>query len=348
VWLTRDNARRSSRARFALSSVAVVLVAARALAEAPSDDAAGTDARSEDIAPSPPPRVSSSALALSDNQPFELATADISASTWLSPRVELAAGTELSALRGTSDLSGSLGRAGGRVRFGSAAFDARANIAGRYWSDSRSLLLGDASGELFPDSALRLSAGAFRREELSTPAAALLHVVRDSAFLNLALHERHGFNGVGRAEATRYSDGNLAFLAFAWATYALVTDPLRVDLGYAAAYRDTAESRWDAARNAYFPYTTPLKALRQGPVASAALLLAPVQLGASVSVALVASENDPTTIEWYESRRDTEYVEARGFVRVSGNAAALETSYDYLRDGYYVSHTAKLSSHVSF
>jgi hypothetical protein len=319
-------------------------------AGAAPDDAVeqGASPEREEIAGTPAPRVFSSTLALSDNQPFEFAVADISASTWLSPRVELIAGTELNALRGSSDLSGTLARAGGRARFGASNLDVRATLAGRYWSDARSLVLGEASGELFPTGTLRLSAGAFRREELSTPAAALLHVVRDAGFLNLGLHEFHGFNGAGRAEATSYSDGNKGLLAYAWATYAVLTSPLRFDVGYMGAYRDTAQSRWDTARGAYFPYTTPLKALRHGPVSSAALALSPVQLGASVSVALIASEGDPTTLEWYESRRNTEYVEARGYVRVSGEQGGLETSYDYLRDGYYVAHTAKLSSHVSF
>ena len=42
------------------------------------------------------------------------------------------------------------------------------------------------------------------------------------------------------------------------------------------------------------------------------------------------------------------YLEARGFLRLEGADAGLEASYDHLRDGYYVSHTAKLSSHVVF
>jgi hypothetical protein len=294
------------------------------------------------------PRVVSAATALADNQPLEVASAEVLASGWVSPRLELSAQTEVTALRWESKLSGALARASGRVRAGAAVVDLRASVAGRSWSDRRSLWLASAGGELFPAGMLRLQAGARRDEELSTPAAALLHVLKDSAFLSASLHDATGFNAAAKLEATTYSDGNVALLTYGWFTYALLESPLRLDVGYAAAFRDTRESRWNSARGVYFPYTAPLKAFRHGPVAAIAVALWKIRAGSSVSAALVASETDPTTFEWYESRRPTSYLEARGFLRLEGADAGLEASYDHLRDGYYVSHTAKLSSHVVF
>ena len=294
------------------------------------------------------PRVLSAATALFDNQPLEAAAAELLASGWLSPHFELSAQTELTALRWGSKLSGALARASGRVRAGAAAVDLRASVAGRNWSDGRSLLLASAGGELSPAGGFRLQAGVRRDEELSTPAAALLHILRDSGFLSASLHDLRGFSAAAKLEATTYSDGNVALLSYAWCTYTLLEAPLRLDVGYAGAFRDSKESRWNSSRGVYFPYTAPLASLRHGPVAAVAVALWKLRAGGSASVALVASETDPTTFEWYESRRNTSYLEARGFLRFESEGAGLEVTYDHLRDGYYVSHTAKLSSHVVF
>lgn len=320
----------------------------RELAAVASGDAARRDADGlqSQLTQALAPRLRTLVWVRGDNQPFEVAAAELGVSTWIGTRLELTGSTDAMALRWTERLSGTLARAAVRGRLGRADVDVHAHVAGRYWTDQRSLLLGGAHGELYPHGKLRLAGGVWRSEELSTPAAATAHVLRDSGFVQVSLVDWHHVSGAARVEPTRYSDSNSGLLAYGWLTYAVLRQPLRVDLGYSAAYQDSEQSRWDHANNRYHPYPTPLSFLRHGPVASVAWSAQPVVIGASVSSALMGNEADPTTYGYYDSRRTRRHFEAACFLRIDTPGSGLELHYTHLRDGYYVWHTARLSTHV--
>lgn len=320
----------------------------RALAGVARGDAARRDADllQSQLTRALAPRWRSLVWVRGDNQPFEVAAAELSVSTWLGTRLELTGSAEAVALRWTERLSGALGRVTVRARLGHADVDVHAHVAGRSWTDQHSVLLGGASGELQPQGKLRLGGGVWRSEELSTPAAATAHVFRDSGFLQLSLVDWNRVSGAARIEPTRYSDSNAGLLAYGWLTYTVLQQPLRVDLGYSAAYQDSEQSRWDHPNNRYHPYPTPLSFLRHGPVASVAWSVQPVVFGGSVSGTLMGSEADPTTYGYYDSRRTRRHFEAACFLRIETPASGVELHYTHLRDGYYVWHTARLTTHV--
>ena len=74
-------------------------------------------------------------------------------------------------------------------------------------------------------------------------------------------------------------------------------------------------------------------------------LVAPLELGAAASTALIASEQDPTTAGFFYSRRNTIYYEWRAFLRLGGDDASVQASYEFLQDGHYYSlHTFGLNA----
>jgi hypothetical protein len=321
--------------------------AENALRRVPKNDPASADADlvRKALKQALAPRVTSAASVRSDNLPFDVSSLGFSVSAFASSRVQLTLTGESLTLRGSERLTAGLARASARARVGAALLDLAADAASRYWSDGRKLVLGGASAELFPTGALRIHAGALRDEELGNFASAQWHVYRDTAFVKLEVPDFKRFNLNARAEATLYSDANTALLGYAWLTYSALLDPLRIELGYAGAYRDTQHSRWDNLTG-YFPYMTPLQSLRHGPIASLELLLPPAELGAAGSMALIASERDPSTVGYFESRRNTSYYEGRAYLRFGSEHAGIQISYELLQDGfYYTLHTVRLNAH---
>ncbi|MFZ5893009.1 MAG: hypothetical protein ACOY0T_18255 [Myxococcota bacterium] len=320
-----------------------------ALDQVPAKHAAAKDAAQvrAALANALGPRARAEATVRTDNILFDVTSLSLDASMWLSPRLQLTGGAESVSLRGPEKYSAALFRGTLRARFGQAAFDASADIAGRYWSDTASFVLGGVSGELFPTGQLRVRASVQRDEELGNYASMQSHVLRLNALAQCDLLEWNRVTFSARIQATRYSDDNTLGLAYAWATYALLRSPLRVELGYAGAYRDTRYSRWDN-NTGYFPYMTPLQSWRHGPLASLALRWGPLEVGGAASIALIASERDPTTFGFFESRRDTIHREIRGFLRVSGERAFIQATYEHLQDGhYYTLQTARLGAFIA-
>lgn len=320
--------------------------AERALSGVPDDDPAAADAAlvRQALDRALAPHVTSDASSRTDNLPFDAHSLALELAVWASPRIQLTAGAEALSLRGQERLTAALATGSARARLGAAMLDVSADVAGRYWSDTRALLLGGARAELFPTASIRLQSGAYRDEELGNFAAAQWHVLRDSAFLQVELKDWKRVTATARAEATFYSDRNAALLGYAWATYAVLLSPARIELGYAGAYRDTRDSRWSASAG-YFPYMTPMQSLRHGPIASVSVRLPQVELGGAASGALVASERDPSTVGYFELRRNTSYYEARGFLRIGPPHSAVQASYEFLQDGYYYTmHTVRLAA----
>jgi hypothetical protein len=323
--------------------------AERALDAVPANHAAAADAAQvrRALERAMATRASSTALARSDDVPFDANQSSVSLSAWASPRLQLTANAEAIALRGTKRLTALGARGSLRLRVGEADADLVAELGGRFWSDTGKFAIGGIGGELFPTGPLRWKLGHFRDEELGNLASAEWHILRDTLYANVELKDFQRVNATARLEGTRYSDDNAALLAYAWATYTFEFSFVRAELGYAGAYRDTRYSRWSPT-SGYFPYITPMEAVRHGPLGSVSFRMHWFELGGSAAIAAFASEVDPSTYGYFYSRRDTIYHEARAYLRIGGNESAIQAAYEVLQDGYYYTlRTISLSAFIS-
>jgi hypothetical protein len=320
----------------------------RLLKSVPPGDPAGADAAlvREAVERALAPRFSAHASLKRDNLPFDASSLSLSYSAWPLPRLQLGATAETLSLLGGDRLTSTLAKATARLRLGEAAVDVHADVGGSYWSDDSRLALGGLSVELFPTARARYRVGLQRDEELGNFESARWHVLRDTAYGNVELLDFYAIDLVARAEMIRYSDDNVGWLGYSWFTYALSFGPVRLRLGYAGAYRDSRESRWDPLVG-YFPYMTPLQSLRHGPLGSVTVQLAPVEVGVGGGGALIASERDPTTFGYFESRRNTSYYEARAYLRLGSETQSILAAYELLQDGdYYDLHTLRLAAEL--
>jgi hypothetical protein len=314
----------------------------------PDGDPAAADAKlvRQAIEGALAPRFSAHASLKRDNLPFDASSLSVGYSAWPASRLKLSATVETLSLLGSARLTSSLAKAAARLRLGGATFDVHAELGGRYWSDDSRFVVGGLELELFPTERARYRVGLRRDEELGNFESARWHILRDAAYASVELQDFHAVDLVARAEALRYSDDNVGWLGYIWCAYAIPLGPVRLRLGYGGAYRDSRESRWDALVG-YFPYMTPLQSLRHGPLGSVTLQLSPVEVGVGGGGALIASERDPTTVGYFESRRDTSYYEGRAYLRIGSDAASILAAYELLQDGdYYDLHAFRLGAEL--
>lgn len=283
---------------------------------------------------------------LLDDQPFTRWLSVAELSSWIVPRLELGAGIEAGSVLEPAELGLDGAFVVSRVRLGAAAVDASGFIGVRRWFDGFASLQGEAMLAILPTGKVRNRFGAARSDEVSTFRAAASHVQRDGLFAEVELNSLSRISGVLRGDLYRYSDGNQGGSAGAWSTVQLLSEPLELALGYAGAYRDTAESRWNATSQEYDPYFTPLLAVRHGPVASVGVRFETFAANASVHQAVVASERDPSTVGYYHSRRDMRYFDMQASVRVDAGEAALSAVYRYQVEAYYTAHLLEIELDV--
>jgi hypothetical protein len=234
----------------------------------------------------------------------------------------------------------------GKLRLGDAALDVAAWAGARMWSDQERTVRGGASIELFPSGKLSANLGLVRDDELSTFAAVAEHVQRDDAYAELAFNSLFRLSGAMRGDVYRYTDHNSGISLAAWALAAVVESPVELELGYAGAYQDTASTRWDPLSSSYVPYFTPLEARRHGPVLAVAAAVGAIRAHASAHYALFADERDPSTFEYYYSRRDARHLDVRSSVRVAPGELRFNAGYAYLLETYYAAHVFSLEVDV--
>lgn len=305
------------------------------------------NSQGEDPDPLPAPKLESHTSMLSDDQPYERLISELGVSAWITPRLELGANVEAGRLgAGAARLSflGGSGRA--RFRLVSELVDLSAELGGRAWSDTHRWAHASLGSEFFPTGPVRLRASAYRSDELSTFEAALWHILQDGASAELRLVDFHGFSGALSFERHFYSDQNAGLSASAWLLFCVLTEPLRLELGYAGAYRDTDYSRWNPFVNRYLPYMTPLDSSRHGPIVALGATIGFLDAAFSASGALWGQEDDPTTLGLFELRRSTEYLETRASLGARSGAASLGLVHTFLRETYYVAHTLELNFRV--
>lgn len=302
------------------------------------------------VAPSPalPPAIlQTDHVISSDNQPFERVSSRLRTSGWLSARLEL--GVTLDALwlgASTERLSALGARGSGRLRLGAALADVSVELASRAWSDGHGAARGRLALEALPTGPLRLRVGAYREDEVSTFEAALGGIVQSGGFAEVELHDLYRLHGAVRLERLFYSDSNAGRAASGWLTLRVLSEPLRIDLGYAGAGRDTDESRWEPGAQRYSPYMTPLDSFRHGPVAALGARVGRLEASFSVSGAVWAEEDDPSTLGLFELRRATRYLETRGGLRLDSDAASIGVVHRYLGELYYAAHGVELDFRV--
>ena len=270
----------------------------------PSSDAAA-DGRlvRQQVQDAMAPHLFTEATHFYDTQPLQWMAQRVGSSFWVTPRFKLALQSHR---RWDGDAV---------VPTGTASLDAR-------WLDP-----------------LRLQLRAEREELSITEAAIIDHILVDSAAAAAGIHGWHGWYVELRYEERLYSDANAGRAAHAWGLAPLLHGAADLAVGYAVAYADTANDRWDVPLQRYLPYFTPLDAWRHGPVLAAGLKMNPVTVRASGEVSAQATETDPNS-DFLGVRvlRDWFYAKAEGSAELTLGDASVRLSHRYEHQSYYRYH----------